>query len=496
MRRCTRLAGLFSLAGLMLGATLLPSHAQSVEDMLRRAAERAAEKALRKTTPKEATPSASAPTAATPTTTSAPGAPGAPQVAGVQGLETLLADAPRVLDLRNGTPPELKYRFLMDGSRIIVSNPYVPVDRRFIERAHAMACHSQGGLVIAAVSERYAPSPDRGEDRTYVPNGDGLWRVEADGRVRPLFAQVSRGASESRLCNVPQAQAIGVSSGAARIAIDPAGQVVVADVSQGVLRRFRHDGYVEHVAGGGPRVCQIELGRDYPERGYRDGPGSEALFGGEISIAVNANGEIFVTENDITGSLAPGNCSLRRIGADGRVSTIYGSGKCPPPEEVDREGHRTPAFDRVTVDSQGRPLVMGATRASREGSGPDVVYTKVHRIDQGRAELLGRAGHGARFDPVGRLVAVGLAPDGTPLAFNAGYYSDAGLMVLENRSAPRYWWRGASGMHRSIDGPRGEAIIDNAQDFCTATDGYMYVLTERTVRRIDPRSGEVTTWLQ
>lgn len=493
MRKGSCFAPIFSCIVVILAATPVPSYGQSVEDMLRRAAERAAEKALRKAAPQEASQPPASPTPAAPAAAAVPDVPGGP---GVQGLETPLGDAPRVLDLRNGTPPELKYRFLMDGSRIIVSNPYVPVDRRFIERAHAMACHPQGGLVIAAMSDRYAPSPERGEDRTYVPNGEGLWRVETDGRVRPLFVQSGRGTSEFRLCNVAQTRAVGVHPSMARIAIDPAGQVVVADASLGVVRRFRNDGYVEHVAGGGPRVCQIELGRDYPERGYRDGPGSEALFGGEISIAVNGSGEIFVTENDITGSRAPGNCSLRRIGPDGRVSTIHGNGKCPPHEDVAREGYRTPAFDRVAIDPLGRPLVMGATRASREGSGPDVVYTKVHRIDQGRAELLGRAGHGARFDPAGRLVAVGLAPDGTPLAFNAGYYSDAGLVVLENRPTPSYWWRAASGMHRSIDGPRGEAIIDNAKDFCAATDGYMYVLTERTVRRIDPKSGEVTTWLQ
>lgn len=46
------------------------------------------------------------------------------------------------------------------------------------------------------------------------------------------------------------------------------------------------------------------------------------------------------------------------------------------------------------------------------------------------------------------------------------------------------------------NGARGQVHIRNVKDFCSATYGFLYVLTRGAVRRIDPRSGEVMTWLQ
>jgi hypothetical protein len=484
----------------MLSSAGSPADAQSLDALLRRAAEEVLRQALPPAPPPPSSPPANAPAdgqaapaRSMPTTIGAVEAmPAEPRVS---TLQTRLGDAPRTVDLRQGTPPELADRFLPEKALIVVSNPYVPQDRRFLERATAMACHPQGGLVVQASSMRYAPSPERGRGREYVANGSGLWRIEADGRVRPFALAPTRPADDQRLCDVPFSSAAAVGAVQGGLAVEPSGDVLTATM-YGVILRFRADGRIERVAGGGSRACQIQLSREWTERGYRDGPAHLALFAGNPALAAGAGGEIFVAENDIKSDAITGNCSLRRIDRDGRVSTVYGDGRCAAIDDVRREGHRTPAFDRVVVDRQGRPIVMGADRAMREGSGPDVVYTKVHRIDAGRAELLGRAGHGARFDPTGRLVAIGLAPDGTPLAFNAGYYSDGGLVVPDNGARFRYWWRSAPGNHRPpADGGRSQAHISEVKDFCSATDGFLYVLTEGAVRRIDPGSGEVTTWL-
>jgi hypothetical protein len=496
---------MFPIAALALAVTLSLSGAlagaQSLDTLLRRAAEEVLRNALPPAQPPPSSPPANtpadgkaAPAHPAPATTdgAVEAAPAEPRVS---TLETRLADAPRTVDLRQGTPPALADRFLPEKALIVVSNPYVPHDRRFLDGATAMACHPQGGLVVQASSMRYAPSPERGRGREYVANGSGLWRIEADGRVRPFALLPARPADDQRLCDVPFSRAAAVEAVQGGLAVEPSGGVLTATM-YGVILRFRADGRVERVAGGGPRACQIQLSREWTERGYRDGPADEALFAGNPALAAGAAGEIFVAENDIKSDRIPGNCSLRRIDRTGRVSTVYGDGKCAPIDDARREGHRTPAFDRVVVDRQGRPIVMGADRAMREGSGPDVVYTKVHRIDAGRAELLGRAGHGARFDPTGRLVAIGLAPDGTTLAFNAGYYSDGGLVVPDNGPRFRYWWRSAPGNHLPpADGGRGQAHISEVKDFCSATDGFLYVLTQGAVRRIDPRTGEVTTWL-
>jgi hypothetical protein len=68
--------------------------------------------------------------------------------------------------------------------------------------------------------------------------------------------------------------------------------------------------------------------------------------------------------------------------------------------------------------------------------------------------------------------------------------------VPDNGPRFRYWWRSARGNHLPpADGGRGQAHISEVRDFCSATDGFLYVLTQGAVRRIDPRTGEVTTWL-
>lgn len=522
-----RLHTLSVFVGLTIACTIgSPAHAQGLGDLLRRAVEQTVREVLQPppAAPAPATPSTPAPVAAEPSppaaargnppasvspaslppasvppaspavATDAPAAPTAPAET-IETLERRLADGPRTVDLRNGTPPELADRFLPEKGLIVLTNPYAYADRRFLEKASAMACHPQGGLVLYAYSERYAPSAERGRGREYVDNGTGLWRIEADGRVRPIKVTLGRERDNALpLCGVPITAARGFNFVRVNdLAVERNGDVLVAATGNAAVLRYRADGMVERVAGGGPNVCTVDPAREHPERGYRDGPGRDALFSGDLSIAVNETGEIFVLEGDGSG----GNCSLRRIDTSGSVSTVQGNGKCEPYAVTNLTGHRTPAYERVAVDAQGRPLMMGSNRSKREGTGPDVVYTKVHRIDQGREELLGRAGHGSRFDPLGRLVAVGTAPDGTPLAFNAGYYSDAGLVVLENRPQFRYWWRSAPGAYSPVvDGPRGQAVIQNANAFCTGVDGYVYVLSGNAIRRIDPRSGEVSTWLQ
>ena len=496
-----------ALVSLLLAATPgAPATAQSLGDVLRRAVEQTVRDAARPPSPpaspasQEAAPAVQSAPVPNPDSAVQPGATSTSSAPGVtiQALEQRFANGPRTVDLRNGTPPELANRFLPEKGLIILSNPYAPADRRFLEKATAMACHPQGGLVLYAYSERYNPSSERGPGREYEDNGTGLWRVESDGRVRPIAVRLGRErASSQPLCGVPIAGARALAYGTVSdIAIEPNGDLLVADSTYSAILRYRGDGNVERVAGGGAGVCTADVHREHAVRGHRDGPGRDALFSGELSIAVNARAEIFVLEGDASAGGQKGNCTLRRIAPGGEVSTIHGNGVCEPYATTNRTGYRTPGYERVAVDASGRPMMMGSHRAMREGTGPDVVYTKVHRIDQGREEMLGRAGHGARFDPVGRLVAVGTAPDGTPLAFNAGYYSDAGLVVLENGPQFRYWWRSAPGAHSPVvDGPRGQAVIQNASDFCTGADGYVYVLAGNAVRRIDPRSGEVSTWL-
>ncbi len=70
-------------------------------------------------------------------------------------LTQRLSDTPRTLDLRNGVSPELADRYFEPGSRIVMSNPYVPVDRFSITGITSVACHPQSGLVFFGDTVRY-----------------------------------------------------------------------------------------------------------------------------------------------------------------------------------------------------------------------------------------------------------------------------------------------------------------------------------------------------
>ena len=91
------------------------------------------------------------------------------------------------------------------------------------------------------------------------------------------------------------------------IAVDPLGNIILADTENRLIRWIGHDGTVRTIAGQ-PRVD-----------GVRDGLGTEAQFSGPSSVAVSTDGILFVA--DSTSHL------IRRIDPDGTVSTIAGKAR-------------------------------------------------------------------------------------------------------------------------------------------------------------------------
>ncbi|MBX3750330.1 MAG: immunoglobulin domain-containing protein [Opitutaceae bacterium] len=69
------------------------------------------------------------------------------------------------------------------------------------------------------------------------------------------------------------------------VAVDPAGSVIVADNSSDTIRKISPNGFVRTI-GGQPYW-----------RGFNDGPGDQARFGGPTSIAADANGNLYLLEN-------------------------------------------------------------------------------------------------------------------------------------------------------------------------------------------------------
>jgi hypothetical protein len=125
-----------------------------------------------------------------------------------------------------------------------------------------------------------------------------LMQLDASGKEQPVAGSAERrgwfdgpsaSASFANLCGV---------------AIDREGRIVLTDSDNHTVRRIAADGMVSTVAGLAPQV------------GYRDGTGTEALFGGSVGVGLDVNGNLLVAD--------PHNGLMRRVDAQQRVSTLAG----------------------------------------------------------------------------------------------------------------------------------------------------------------------------
>lgn len=119
------------------------------------------------------------------------------------------------------------------------------------------------------------------------------------------------------------------------VAVDGKGNVFVAETGANRIVRIGADGKVGVLAGDGTA-------------GFRDGAAGQAQFNGPIGVAVGVDGEVYVADTY--------NDRIRRIGADGAVTTLAGG---PGPGFADGTGAAA-AFDRpsgLAVDAQGILLI-------------------------------------------------------------------------------------------------------------------------------------------
>lgn len=412
------------------------------------------------------------------------------------------ASGVRTLDTRAGLPEALRQHGLPSGAYLQLANPYLPADRQVLLEAKAMACHPEGGVVLWAQMIRQDMSrPEIDLSKSDI--GVGAYRMQADGRVTPFAARNERDLrSGTKLCDTTLDQWFEPDwLNVQRLLVEPNGDVLVASGFNQTVLRLKSNGRIERVAGGGAGLCTAYVFNS-GESGYRDGPAAQALFKGTMALARAQDGTIYVAEGNFMpngGGWNAGNCSIRRIGTDGQVSTIYGNGQCEQDNATYRRHATTNVqLDRMTMDRNGQLVVAGATRGPYKG-GPDGIFTKAYRIDPatGHAQMLSFAAV-VTGTPVGRFDgAIGLAPDGTPVAFDDPAFnvgsSKAGLVMLDKPDASlRYWWKSRPAK-TWIDGP--DSAIANVLDVCSSSDGTMYFLQKRALRRLDPKTGQLSTWL-
>ncbi len=143
------------------------------------------------------------------------------------------------------------------------------------------------GVAVDGVGNVYVADTQNGEVR----------KVTSAGIVRTIAGSVSPGSVDG----------IGSSarfSGPARLAVDGAGNVYVADTKNHVIREITSLGMVSTIAGSAGNA------------GSADGIGSDARFNSPHGVAVDSAGSVYVADS--------GNSTIRKITAAGVVSTVAG----------------------------------------------------------------------------------------------------------------------------------------------------------------------------
>jgi sugar lactone lactonase YvrE len=173
------------------------------------------------------------------------------------------------------------------------------------------------------------------------------------------------------------------------VALDKAGNVYVADTYNDRIRKIAPDGSVSTLAGGFP--------------GLADGPAAQALFDTPTGLALDAKGNLFIADSQ--------NGAIRRLGADGQVSTLAQTDPA-----ADDPLLRRPLSLALTADgflyvgdmARGRILQLapGGELRGLTGIGIDIEIGDATSVRFGRPAGLALDRHGALYvaDATARVV--------------------------------------------------------------------------------------------
>lgn len=253
------------------------------------------------------------------------------------------------------------------------------------------------------------------------------------------------------------------------IATDAAGHLYVADHGNFRVRRLSVEGTASTVAGNGTE--------GFGARGFGGdgGPAQDAQLHNPIATAALPGGGYVIAD--------AGNNRVRKVAADGTISTIAGTGA------TTSSGDGGPAIAAglgsvaaLAVDSAGNVHIADGARVRRIG--PDGNITTVagsgsafYGGDGGPATSAGIVPRGLAFGPDGRL-----------------YISDGAnstVRVVENGIIARFAGDGVFGGVQTFQGgkPRLEAHFNAPKDLFFDNRGSLYVLdvgSVTTLRRISP----------
>lgn len=242
--------------------------------------------------------------------------------------------------------------------------------------------------------------------------------------------------------------------GPTSIAVDGAGNLYVADASNHTVRKISPDGVVTTLAGKAGVF------------GFLDGHGSDARFQSPSGIAVDHDGNVYVTE--------PAMLRVRKITPEGDVSTLVN----------DDAGMRGP--EEIAVDDYGTIYVS------------DVSLQVIWRVDPdgGIGLFAGTYKRRGYLDGVGATLPLTFGESVTVDGFGNVYFFDAGRSVVQKKAVDGTLTTlaGMMGHPGYADGRGSEAQFGYPWKIAADSAGNVFVADRDNycIRKITP-DGTVTT---
>jgi hypothetical protein len=239
------------------------------------------------------------------------------------------------------------------------------------------------------------------------------------------------------------------------VAIDDHGNVVVADGGHNNrIRRITRTGVVETIAGS--------------SEGFQDGAAGAAMFNTPSGIALTRKGEIIVADTN--------NNRIRKVGRDGIVSTVAGSGE---------RGHQDGKGDRATFDGPIGVAVDGWGNILVADTYNDCI--RMIATDGDVATVAGTGAPGYKDGDPGSAVfdtPCGVAVDTTGNVF----VSDTGNDAIRKISVAGEVSTFAGGSRGRQDGQGEQASFDHPVGIVVTHDGFLFVTDEASgrIRMITP----------
>jgi sugar lactone lactonase YvrE len=237
--------------------------------------------------------------------------------------------------------------------------------------ASALAVDSAGNLYIA---------------------GDGITKISSSGVLTTITSQMSSG---------------GMPLSATGIAVGSDGLIYAADGPDDLVFTVSQLSGAANILAGFPQ-----------QFGNQNGTGTAAHFNDPTDVAVDANGNVFVTDT--------GNDTIRKIAPGGVVTTFAGTAGTSGHVDGTGSGALFEGLNGIAVDANGNLLVTSADNTIRECTSAGVVTTLAGTTNvSGSADGTGAA---ALFDN-----PIGIAVDATGDVFVADSFNDT---IRERYAAP------------------------------------------------------------